>query len=141
MKEILLKIGDAAKRTGLSTKTIRYYEDIALLSPAKRGDNGYRDYSDRDLDSLRFLQRARRTGFSLEECRQLLGLYQDVDRHSSHVKQLVIEKIDHLDDQLKELHAMRSTLVSLADRCAGDEGPNCAIIDELSHDESLEDEI
>ena len=129
-----MKIGDAAVRTGLSSKTIRYYESIGLLQPAKREDNGYRDYSDTDLDQLNFLQRARTTGFSLEECRQLLALYQDDNRHSSHVKALVEEKIRHLDTQLKELQAMRDTLVTLAGRCAGDEGSHCAIIDELSHE-------
>ena len=134
-----MKIGDAASRTGLSSKTIRYYEEIGLLTPAKREGNGYRDYNERDLDTLHFLQRARATGFGLEECRQLLGLYLDGERHSSHVKQLVMEKIQHLDEQLKNLHAMRNTLVVLADRCAGDEGPHCAIIDELSHEDSLED--
>ncbi len=129
-----MKIGDVAVRSGLSAKTIRYYESIGLLQPAKRGDNGYRDYSDRDLDQLSFLQRARTTGFSLEECRQLLALYQDDHRRSRHVKSLVQEKINQLDAQLGELQAMRDTLVTLADRCAGDEGPQCAIIEELSQE-------
>lgn len=136
-----MKIGEAARRTGLSSQTIRYYEDIGLLVRAKREGNGYREYREQDLESLRFLQRARATGFSVEECRQLLGLYLDQERHSSHVKGLVLEKIEQLDAQLRELHAMRDTLVSMADRCAGDEGPQCAIIDELSGEQPTSNSV
>jgi len=130
-----MNISEAAKRTGLSAKTIRYYESIALVAPAKRAGNGYRDYTERDIEGLRFLQRARATGFGIEECRQLLGLYSNEQRHSSHVKSLVLEKVDQVEAQIAELEAMRDTLKGLADHCAGDEGPHCAIIDELSLNE------
>ncbi|MCV6620983.1 MAG: Cu(I)-responsive transcriptional regulator [Cellvibrionaceae bacterium] len=127
-----MNISEAAKRSGLSSKTIRYYESIGLVKVAKRSDNGYRDYSESDVEALRFLQRARATGFGIEECRQLLGLYDNEQRHSSHVKSLVLEKVEQVESQIAELQAMRNTLNTLASRCAGDEGPHCAILDELS---------
>ncbi|MCV6613603.1 MAG: Cu(I)-responsive transcriptional regulator [Cellvibrionaceae bacterium] len=127
-----MNISEAAKRSGLSSKTIRYYESIDLIAPAKRADNGYRDYSERDLEMLRFVQRARATGFGIEECRQLLDLYGNQQRHSAHVKALVLEKVAQVESQIQELQSMRTTLKGLAEHCAGDEGPQCAIIDELS---------
>ncbi|MEJ2417523.1 MAG: Cu(I)-responsive transcriptional regulator [Exilibacterium sp.] len=131
-----MNISEAARLSGLSTKTIRYYESIALISAAVRNENGYRDYSERELDTLRFLQRARSTGFSVEECRQLLDLYLNTGRQSSHVKSLVQEKIARVEAQLEQLQAMRTTLAKLAERCAGDEGPHCAILDELADNEN-----
>ncbi|TQV84035.1 MerR family transcriptional regulator [Exilibacterium tricleocarpae] len=107
-----MHISEAARRSGLSAKTIRYYESIALIETAARGDNGYRDYSDIQLDTLCFLQRARATGFSLDECRQRLGLYRDTGRHSAHVKAMVLEKVARVDAQLRELRVMRGTLVA-----------------------------
>jgi len=127
-----MKIGEAATRSGLSVKTIRYYESIGLVNPSERADNGYREYSAIQVDTLHFLQRARATGFSVEECRQLLDLYRNEGRHSAHVKNLVLEKVAQLDQQLQELQSMRGTLMDMADRCAGNEGPNCAIIDQLA---------
>lgn len=128
-----MNISEAAKRSGLSSKTIRYYEQIELIQPAKRSDNGYRDYSNHDLEVLQFLQRSRATGFGLDECRQLLELYQNPQRRSQHVKSLVEEKLEQVDRQIQELQAMRDTLATMVSHCAGDEGPRCAIIDELAH--------
>ncbi len=133
-----MKIGEVARLSGLSTKTIRYYESIGLIEAGLRQDNGYRAYTPQTLDALKFLQRARTTGFSVEECRQLLGLYRDQDRHSVHVKSMVMEKVEQLDQQVEQLQAMRSTLVAMADRCAGDESPHCAIIDELAESQPEE---
>ncbi len=127
-----MNISEAAKRSGLASKTIRYYESIGLVAPAKRLANGYRDYSASDVEALCFLQRARATGFGIEECRQLLGLYSNEKRHSAHVKSLVLEKVEQVDSQIAQLQAMRSTLQDLAGRCAGDEGPQCAILEQLS---------
>lgn len=127
-----MNIGQAAKQTGLSTKTIRYYEQIALLSPAKRADNGYRDYGEEDLETLRFLQRARNAGFNIDECRQLLALHHDKSRHSLHVKDLVQEKADYVAAQIRELKIMHAYLTNLASLCQANEEPHCAILDELS---------
>ncbi|MBU3071617.1 Cu(I)-responsive transcriptional regulator [Aestuariicella sp. G3-2] len=130
-----MNISQAAKISGLSPKTIRYYERIQLIDPASRSENGYRDYNHKDLDILRFVQRARSTGFSVEECRQLLSLYQNPERHSSEVKELVQEKLQKVEDQIAELEHMRNTLKELVTRCPGDEAAQCAIIDSLAEKE------
>ena len=98
-----MNIGDASERSGLPAKTIRYYEDIRLLKPA-RGGNGYRDYSSEDVHRLRFLQRARSLGFSVEECRQLLSLYGDKARESADVKAIAEAKLAEIDRKVAELH-------------------------------------
>src|SRR5262245_22120358 len=126
-----MNIGDAAERSGLPAKTIRYYEDIRLLKPA-RGDNGYRDYSDEDVHRLRFLQRARSLGFSVEECRQLLSLYGDRARSSADVKAIAESKLVEIDHKIAEQAGFRKTLQHLVHNCHGDERPECPIIDELA---------
>lgn len=127
-----MNIGQAAKRSGLSAKTIRYYEEINLVVPQRQPGNGYRIYNQDDIKQLSFLQHARAVGFGLEECRSLLDLYRDASRQSKQVKQLVLEKIAHLDQQLASLTAMREALSQMARACAGDDAPNCAIIDSLA---------
>lgn len=126
-----MNISAVAQQTGLSAKTIRYYESIGLILPAKRADNGYRDYEAADLDELQFLQRARATGFGIDDCRQLLELSRDSSRRSTHVKQLVLEKAERVAEQIAALNAIHKSLMDMAGQCAGDEGPDCAIIDEL----------
>ena len=127
-----MNISEAARRSGLSSKTIRYYEDIGLIAPARRADNGYRQYGARQVDEMQFLARARNVGFDLEECRQLLDLHRDSHRESQHARQLVLEKSAQLQRRIEELVAMRQTLDELASRCRGDEGPECAILDDLA---------
>ncbi|MFY0664136.1 MAG: Cu(I)-responsive transcriptional regulator [Natronospirillum sp.] len=126
-----MKIGDAAKASGLSAKTIRYYESIGLLS-SHRLDNGYRDYSKVDMSALKFLQRSRNLGFSIEDCRSLLTLQQDPTRASAAVKQVAEHRLAHIDEQIQQLHQMRSTLQSLVKQCPGDGSAECAILDGLS---------
>lgn len=128
-----MNIGQAAKQCRLSAKTIRYYEDIDLVVPRRQASNEYRDYSDADVEKLVFLQRARSVGFGLEECRELLNLYQNSQRQSSHVKELVIGKLQQLDQQLHALNEMRATLTEMAARCVGNETPQCAILESLAH--------
>lgn len=126
-----MNIGDAAERSGLPAKTIRYYEDIGLLKPDRAG-NGYRDYSTADLHRLRFLQRARSLGFSVEECRQLLSLYGDTHRESADVKAIATAKLDDIDRKIRELTGLKEMLRQLVDSCHGDHRPDCPIIDGLS---------
>lgn len=128
-----MNIGEAAKRSGLRAKTIRYYEDIGLVVPRRQAGNQYRDYSQADVEQLQFLHHARTVGFGLDECRHLLDLYRNPSRQSAHVKQMVMEKIAHLDEQMNALTAMREALSQMAEACAGDESPHCAIIEELAH--------
>jgi len=126
-----VNIGAAAELANLPAKTIRYYEDIRLITP-ERADNGYRSYSASDIERLRFLQRARGLGFSIEECRQLVSLYQDTNRASAEVRSIASAKIIEIDAKIEQLVGMRKTLSALVSECRGNSEPKCAIIDELS---------
>ena len=126
-----MNIGTAADRSGLPAKTIRYYEDIGLLKPGRAG-NGYRDYSTADVHRLRFLQRARSLGFTVEECRQLLSLYGDERRESADVKAIATAKLDDIDRKIRELTGLREMLQQLVASCHGDHRPECPIIDGLA---------
>jgi len=127
-----MNISQAAERSGLPAKTIRYYEDIGLVEPARRRDNGYRDYDARDVHMLRFLHRARDLGFSVADCRALLSLYTDSERHSADVKAIALNRIAEIDRKLAELGEMRAVLATLADKCHGDDRPDCPILDEFA---------
>jgi MerR family copper efflux transcriptional regulator len=131
-----VNISDAAARAGLPPKTIRYYEDIGLISPARRRDNGYRDYAARDVHILRFLSRARGLGFSVDDCRALVALYADTDRKSGDVKDIALRRIADIDEKIAELRTMRATLADLAERCHGDDRPDCPILDDFAEPES-----
>jgi len=126
-----MNIGTASKHSGLPAKTIRYYEDIGLLR-AERRDNGYRIYDEADIHKLRFLQRARGLGFSVEDCRQLLSLYESRNRASSDVKALAQGRLDEIDRKLAELQSLRDTLAHLILACRGDDRPDCPILDDLA---------
>ena len=126
-----MNIGDAASQTGLPAKTIRYYEDIDLIKP-QRAENGYRDYSDGDVHRLRFLQRSRGLGFTIDECRLLLSLYDDKHRASADVKAIAVAKIGEIDRKITELNSLKATLSELAACCHGDDRPDCPIIDDLA---------
>ncbi|RLQ22979.1 Cu(I)-responsive transcriptional regulator [Seongchinamella sediminis] len=130
-----MNISEAARRSGLSSKTIRYYEDIGLIASPRRGDNGYRQYEDAAVEELQFLGRAREVGFDLEECRQLLDLHRDSGRQSRHARQLVLEKSAQLQQRIDALKSMQGVLEDMASRCRGDEGPECAILEDLAHGE------
>ncbi|MEW9807399.1 Cu(I)-responsive transcriptional regulator [Mesorhizobium sp. ZMM04-5] len=126
-----MNVGTAARRTGLPAKTIRYYEDIGLISPA-RADNGYRDYSGDDIHRLAFLRRARGLGFSIEDCRQLMALYRDKGRASQDVRAIAKSHVAAIDAKLAELQSMRATLHKLIRACHGDDRPDCPILDDMA---------
>ena len=126
-----MNISQASQASGLPAKTIRYYEDIKLVRPA-RGENGYREFSERDAHKLAFLARARSLGFSIEECRALLSLYEDRDRASADVKELANKHLDDIARKIEELEAMRETLQDIVARCHGDDRPDCPILDDLA---------
>lgn len=126
-----MNIGAASDKSGLPAKTIRYYEDIGLLT-ADRASNGYRDYSISDVHRMRFIQHSRRLGFSVEECRQLLSLYNHKERESADVKALAKTKLAEIDRKLVELTELRDTLLHLVRSCNGDSRPDCPIIEGLS---------
>ena len=117
----------------LPVKTVRYYGNIGLVVPAGRSESGYRLYTDPDVAKLSFVGRARRYSFSINQCRELLDLYEDEQRPSSIVKQITIEKIAEIDCKLGELKEMRDELQHLAGNCHGDSRPDCPIIGKLSN--------
>ena len=126
-----MHIGEASRASGLPTKTIRYYEDIGLVRPARR-TNGYRDFSDQDTHKLAFLGRSRSLGFSIDDCRTLLSLYEDRDRASSDVKAVAAEHLERIAQKIDELQALKFTLENLVTRCHGDNRPDCPILNDLS---------
>lgn len=126
-----MNIGQAAERSGLPPKTIRYYEDIGLVRPA-RSANGFRDYGDRDVHELRFVARARGLGFSVEECRHLLELYRDTGRASGDVRRAAEIHVKAIHAKIEGLRAMERTLKRLVAECAGDDRPDCPILETLS---------
>lgn len=126
-----MNVGGAAKQSGLSVKTIHYYEEIRLLV-ADRADNGYRRYSDTDVQKLIFLNRARSLGFSINDCRQLLSLYEDKNRASADVKAIAKEHIIEIEQKIAELDSLRRTLNHLINSCQGDDRPECPILDNLA---------
>ncbi|ASP19935.1 HTH-type transcriptional regulator HmrR [Antarctobacter heliothermus] len=126
-----MNIGEVATRSGLPAKTIRYYEDIGLVTPP-RDTNGYRAFREADLHKLAFLARARALGFSIEECRLLMGLYEDESRASADVKQLALEHLASIDDKIAQLQGMRATLSTLVQACHGDDRPDCPILQDLA---------
>ena len=129
-----MKIGDAAKCSGLPAKTIRYYEEIGLVAAGRRG-NDYRDYGDKEVHELRFVARARALGFSIEECRHLLALYRDRERASADVRDAAEQHIKQIRGKIRELRAMERTLAQLVRACHGDDRPDCPILQGLAGDE------
>ena len=126
-----MNIGDAAEQSGLPVKTVRYYDEIGLVSPA-RSDSGYRAYASVDLHRLQFVSRARGLGFSLDDCRHLLSLYDDESRASKDVKGIVREKLVEVDRKIEELQSLKNTLTHLANNCRGDSRPDCPILEDLA---------
>ena len=128
-----MNIGAAAKASGVSAKMIRYYESIALIPPGRRSEAGYRIYGDNDLHTLRFVKRARLLGFSLEQIRDLLSLWQNKERASADVKTIAIGHVTELNQRIAELTEMRDTLQTLASCCHGDHRPDCPILQNLAN--------
>lgn len=131
-----MNIGEAAKASGVSAKMIRHYESVGLFPEAARTDSGYRQYSDKEVNTLRFIRQSRDLGFSIEQIRELLGLWQNRRRPSRQVKALAQAHLEELDEKLKELQAMKATLQHLVDCCNGDERPGCPIIETLANVDS-----
>lgn len=127
-----MKIGQLAEKTDLPAKTIRYYESIGLIANASRTENGYRDYSENDVATLRFVSRSRRLGFSIKQVSELLTLWNDKARSSANVKSLALEHIQEVEGKIAELESLRATLVDLTERCHGDDRPDCPILDNLA---------
>ena len=127
-----MKIGDAALAAGLTVKTLRYYANVGLVTPQVLEKTKYRNYADTDVAKLKFVGTARRFNFSIEECRELLGLYENKSRPSREVKKITLNKLDDIDAKLAQLRELKQELQTLANACCGDDRPNCPIIDGLA---------
>ena len=127
-----MNIGTVAQRSGVPAKTIRYYESIGLIKPAGRKENGYRTYDERDVAVLKFISRARHLGFPIPEVLRLLALWSDRRRASADVKTLAIGHIAAVEQRIRELEAMRQTLLDLVHQCHGDKRPECPILEGLA---------
>jgi Cu(I)-responsive transcriptional regulator len=130
-----MNIGEAAKATGISVKMLRYYEQIGLVRPALRTYSGYRVYSAKDVDTLRFVRRARGLGFQVKQIASLLDLWRDGSRSSGDVKALALGHAQELERRRRELDEMIGTLQHLARHCQGNDRPDCPILTTLSAEE------
>ena len=135
MSTAAVNISQAAKATGLTPRMIRHYESIGLLAGTARTAAGYRLFNDQDLHTLRFIQRARSLGFSIEQISQLLALWQDRERSSATVKALARQHLQELEDKIAGLQSMHDSLSQLASCCLGDERPDCPILERLADSE------
>lgn len=127
-----MNISDVAKKTGLTSKAIRFYEEKGLVTAPLRSDNGYRSYTQKHLDELTLLRQARQVGFNLEECRELVNLFNNPARHSADVKARTLQKVADIEKYITELQGMRQQLLALADSCPGDDSADCPIINNLA---------
>ncbi|MEJ2124621.1 MAG: Cu(I)-responsive transcriptional regulator [Alphaproteobacteria bacterium] len=127
-----MNIGEAATESGVSAKMIRYYESIGLVPKVARTESGYRVYSENDIHTLRFVRRARDLGFSVEQIGELLSLWQNHERASKDVKRVALTHVETLRQKVQELEDMIETLTKLAERCHGDNRPDCPIIENLA---------
>lgn len=127
-----MNIKEAGTRSGLPAKTIRYYEEVGLVSPL-RDNNGYRAFRDSDVHKLGFLGRARALGFTIEDCRVLLSLYEDKTRASADVKRIARRHLGQIAEKIAALQSMHDTLSHLVACCHGDDRPDCPILADLAH--------
>ena len=127
-----MNIGKAAKLSNLTIKAVRYYANIGLVKPQQNISTGYRDYTEEEVAKLKFIGKARSFDFSINECKELLSLYDDKNRTSKEVKKITLEKISQIESKLKDLNDLKKELSFLANNCHGDDKPNCPILDELS---------
>ena len=127
-----MNIGKAAKLSNLTVKAVRYYANIGLVKPQQNISTGYRDYTEDEVSKLKFIGKARKFDFSIDECRELLSLYEDKNRTSKEVKKMTLEKISQIESKLRDLNGLKKELSYLANNCHGDDRPNCPILEELS---------
>ena len=128
----LLDIGRASKASGVSVKMIRHYEEIGLLGKVARTYANYRVYSGNNVHTLRFIKRARALGFSIDDIRELLSLWQNKSRPSASVKRIAAGHLEGLKQRIAEMQQMVATLEHLSHHCHGDQRPDCPILEDLA---------
>ena len=129
-----MNIGAASEASGVSQRMIRHYEKIGLVPAPRRRESGYREYGEADVHRLRFIANARDLGFLIDDIRDLLGLWGNSRRASAEVKALAIARAEELGRKAEALQALRRTLLELAERCHGDDRPDCPIIERIAGD-------
>jgi len=127
-----VNIGEAARLSGVSAKMVRHYEGLGLLPAVARTDSGYRQYSEPEVHTLRFIKRSRELGFSMEEIGELVGLWQNRRRASANVRKIAQKHADELAQKIAAMEEMRKTLAHLIHCCHGDERPECPILEDLA---------
>ena len=129
---IPMNIGEAARRSGVSAKMVRHYESLGLLPQVHRSDSGYRQYSEAEVHTLRFIKRGRDLGFSMAEIAELVSLWHNRRRASASVRRIAQKHADDLAQRIAAMQAMQQTLAHLVHCCHGDERPECPILDDLA---------
>jgi MerR family copper efflux transcriptional regulator len=128
----MMNVGEAARRSGVSAKMVRHYEALGLLPKVGRTESGYRQYSEAEVHTLRFIKRARELGFSMDEIAELVGLWQNRRRASANVRRIAQKHADELAQRIEAMQAMQRTLKHLIHCCHGDDRPECPILDDLA---------
>ena len=127
-----MNISEIASQTGLSAKSIRMYEDKKIISTPLRSDNGYRIYNEKQVTQLGIIAKARRAGFSLDECKALVELADNPCRESAEVKEKAKKKLEEVNKKIADLQAIKQTLDEWVKLCPGDSNSKCPIIDSLT---------
>ncbi|MDP2033637.1 MAG: Cu(I)-responsive transcriptional regulator [Polaromonas sp.] len=127
-----MNIGEAARQSGVSAKMVRHYESLGLLPQVQRSDSGYRQYSEAEVHTLRFIKRGRDLGFSMAEIAELVSLWNNRRRASASVRRIAQKHADDLTRRIAEMQAMQQTLTHLVHGCQGNDRPECPILDDLA---------
>jgi Cu(I)-responsive transcriptional regulator len=128
----IMRIGEAARLSGVSAKLIRYYEGARLLSPAGRDANRYRIFDERNVHELRFIKRSRALGFPIKQIDELLRLWRDKQRPSRKVRALAEGHKQSVVTRMQAHRSIIKVLTRLIEACKGDDRPDCPILDDLS---------
>jgi len=126
-----MKRGELARHSGCNAETIRYYEQIGLLKPA-RSAAGHRIYSATDRARLGFILRARELGFSIAEIRALCALEQDSPMACERVERIAREHLEEIRRKIADLERLERTLAQTVERCGRGDAPICPVIETLS---------
>ncbi|MBD1388396.1 MULTISPECIES: MerR family DNA-binding protein [Echinimonadaceae] len=127
-----MKISEVAEKAGLTVKAVRYYENVGLIPKPARQQNGYRSYDDSVLPILNLIHRSRAAGFSVDECRELIELFNNPARHSADVHELICQKVEAIEKQQAQLEHIKEHLIALASRCENNEKSTCSILASLT---------
>ena len=124
-------ITEIAKKLKITNRAIRHYEEVGIVT-SKRLNNNYRYFDEENIDKLKFLVRARNLGFSLEECKELIKLFENENRKSESVRDIAKNKLENINNQINELNDLKKSLEWLLKKCPGNDKPDCPIIEELA---------